>query len=240
MIMKMLEKEPSQRYASAQSLIDQLARVRQEAPSAPEPPPLLADIASRARQAYEKQTLATAKRRQEEVEKKELQELILFQAGQLLDKLDETVNELNTRLPEALISIRRGSSPMSGRVYRFYDNQLVVELCPLHEIPPQLASYGVMCAGWFSVILGGHHTIGNNIVLRRPPDAVYGKWLTCEIKDSVGVPPQHPYQPYALHLNQLTDALTHHWERIMHIYDVKIWPFKIEDFAHLLREMVPS
>jgi len=238
MIMKMLEKEPSQRYASGQSLIDQLARVRQEAPSAPEPPPLLADIASRARQTYEKRTLATAKRRQEEAQKKELQELILFQAGQLLDKLDETVNELNTRLPEAPISIRRGSSPMSGRVYRFYNNQLVVELCPLHEIPPELASHGVICAGWLSVMRGRDHTIGKNIALRRPPDAMYGEWITCEIKDSAGVPPKHPHQPYALHLSELTDALTHHWQRIMHIYEVKIWPFKIEDFTNLLEELV--
>lgn len=240
MIMKMLEKEPSQRYVSAQSLVDEIVRIRQQAPSAPEQSPLLAEIASRARQMYEKQTLATAKRMQEEAEKRELQELILFQTSQLLDQLDETVNELNTMLPEAPISIVQGSSPMSGRAYRFYNNQLVVELCPLDEIPPELASHGVICAGWFSIILGHDRTIGKNIVLRRPPDAVYGQWITCEVEDSPLARSRHPYQPYALQLQELTAALTNHWDHVMDAYQVKTRPFEIEDFADLLQEMVSS
>lgn len=246
MIMKMLEKEPSQRYASAQSLIDEIERIRQQAPSAPEPPPFLADIASRARETYEKEACLAAKRRQKEAQKQELDQVVLLQMGQLLDQLDKTVNELNAVLPEAPISIHRhtyGRQPRA-HIYRFYDfsdNHLEVGFFLPYEIGPKLASHGVICAGYLSVIRAYQHTKGKNIVLRRAPDAVYGEWVTCEIEDSPLVPPTHPYQPYALReVYNLADALANHWEHVMHIYQVKTRPFKIEDFADLLREMVSS
>lgn len=240
MVMKMLEKDASQRYVSAESLIEEIAGIRQQAPSGREPPPFVDEIARSARQTYDKKALSTAKRRQEEAEKEELHQLVLFQAGQLLDQLDETVNAINARLTEAPISIDElSTSPVPGRVYRFYDNQLQVGFFSPDRIPPELASHRVICAGYLSIIRGGDHTRGKNIVLRRPPDSEYGEWLTCEIRDSAVVPQTHPHQPYALRdVDSLTDALTRHWESVMHIYKVKTQPFEIEDFASLLQELV--
>jgi serine/threonine protein kinase len=234
-VKKLLAKEPSDRYQSADELIVALGDVQ----------PIVAgdgvtDIAARLRlhhDAMEKKRLN--EQRQSESALTEM-ERNRYKERELQAAISEVISEINAQLAE--IKIRPGSD--RGSIdWHLGDRSLVLhffspgELYQDPEVQGRMAilrQRNAVHAGYIEVRENGEDREGWNVVLVRPPESLYGQWFLVETDVSALTGRSARYRPFATQAKLLADNLACHWTPAMHTYVLKDKPLDRTDIVKIL------
>jgi serine/threonine protein kinase len=250
MIRKMMEKEPSKRYSSAEEIL----RVthQQTADTAGGIPNIIPDsLVAAAIQKHDAESKKTLNMKLEQDKKQELSQKFDYGFGEILEMLDNVVDELNEKIQ--VEPIERKSSPKTATYptafyYDYFDRRLVIEALPLIEevsrlLPVEdknkIEEKGVIGAACLYLVRKKEIMGGINFILTLEQGKMYGNWKTCEIRDHAFVGRQHPYQPFAVvHAKDLLRDLLMHWGGVMDIHTVSIKDFSQDDFMPFFQELV--
>lgn len=252
MIRKMIEKEPSKRYRSAEKI---LRVIRQySADTAAGGPNMIPDsLVAAARQKHDVESKKAQIKKLEQDKKQELSQKFDYGFGEILKVLDSVVDELNQKIQ--VEPIKRKASPKTvmyptAFYYDYFDRRLVIKAVPLIEevsrlLPVEgknkIEEKGIIGAACLYLVRQKETMGGMNLVLVLEQGKMYGSWKTCEIRDRSFNRHQHRYQPFAVDdAKQLLNDLTMHWSGTMDIHTVAIKDFSQEDLMPFLQELVSA
>jgi eukaryotic-like serine/threonine-protein kinase len=182
-IVKMLQKEPANRYGSAQDVVaalQGLASVDESAPS------VLADIVNKARSYQDQQERQQAGNRARQDERQQSLERIEYAENDLLQRLDALVEQINRRMPGHPIEVAEsGEMFETRRSYRFHDRVLSVGFFapPSASEVKAMAGLGGVATGYVYLRPGTEEYTGFHLVLVRRQSDVYGQWWTLNTED---------------------------------------------------------
>ena len=247
MIRKMIEKEPSKRYQSA----DEVLRVVQQysVDTTEGRPKIIPDsLVTAARQKYD---IESEKEQVKKLKQEKNQDLIQkFSYGfqEIVGVLDGVVNELNQKIQVEPIQ-RSAPGHQNYIQFKYFDKRLVIE--PLELITAisrmdsqdknKIEEKGLIGAVCLHLVYNGETRRGMNFILVLEQGKIYGSWKTCEIRDHAFVERQHAYQPFAVvNAKDLLRDLLMHWGGIMDVHTVSIKEFSEEDFVPFLQELVSA
>jgi serine/threonine protein kinase len=252
MIRKMMEKEPSKRYSSAEEILRVIHQ--QTADTAGGIPNIIPDsLVAAAIQKHDAESKKALNMKLEQDKKQELSQKFDYGFGEILEVLDNVVDELNEKIQ--VEPIERKSSPKTATYptafyYDYFDRRLVIEALPLIEevsrlLPVEdknkIEEKGVIGAACLYLVRQKEIMGGINFILTLEQGKIYGNWKTCEIRDHALVGSQHPYQPFAVvHAKDLLRDLLMHWGGVMDIHTVSIREFSREDLMPFLQVLVSA
>jgi hypothetical protein len=162
----------------------------------------------------------------------------------LLNQFDEVVAEVNSQLPEAQIA---RSVHYNGRTFGLGQRQLHVqffnpgELYRNPKVPGRmdaLRKKNAIHGGIVEIQQNGSDREGWNIVLVRGPEETYGTWLLVESRPSALSNTRAKYEPVAARAELFADNLACHWNRAMHVWNLKDKPIERDDIVSILHALV--
>jgi len=252
MIQRMMEKEPSRRYQSAEEVLQVLQRfsINHEDQH---PIRILDSLVTAARQKYDTESEKTQAQRLEQERKQELSQKFTYGFQELVGALDGIVDEFNQQLQAR--PIQRSAPPHHPEhiEFQYYERRLVINSLPLidaivgcrDEDKNMIEEKGVIGAALLRMAYGGQvrgryqFSKGINFLLVLEQGKMYGSWKTCEIRDHAFIRHQHPYQPFAVDdAKALLHDLLMHWRGVMDVHTVSLRDFKEEDFLPFLTALV--
>lgn len=248
MIRRMIEKEPSKRYQSAEEV---LRVVRQyPADTTGGRPNIIPDsLATTARRKYDIESEKAQVKRLEQARKQELNQKFAFGFQEIVGVLDSMVNELDQQIQVEPIHRSTPHHHQNHIQFNYFDRRLVIDALPLVDAISQrdnqdknkIEEKGLIGAACLYLVYDGEARGGINFILVLEQGKMYGSWKTCEIRDRASSEGQHRYQPFAAYTaNQLLPDLIAHWSRIVDIHTVYIKEFSREDFVRFLQELVSA
>lgn len=262
MIVKMMAKDARDRYQSAVDVAGMIVQVA-AVPLSPLPPGV-ATIVREARNTFDRQQEARAVQESHMEEHMETVQLINFQMGEFADLLDRLVEDLNARLPEHPVDIRKDTDDRfvgrrDARVFAYGYRTLSLSFFDLpttvvYVDQSPVVAVGTLALGkWknevtstagFTVGLARPidepYIKGLHILLARSPDETYGRWQTCEIKENA----LYATNQRRLAREQVTfptlDLVLGQVREIsvLSAHDTTVRDFKDDDFYQLLRLVV--
>ena len=248
MIRKMIEKEPSKRYHSAEEV---LRVIRQySADTMGGRPNIIPDsLVTAARQKYDIESKKAQTKKLEQNREQELNQKFAYGFQEIVELLDSMVNELNQQIQ--VEPIQRSAPPQhQNRIqFDYFDKRLVINALPLIDAISQMdrqdknkiEEKGLIGGAYLRLACDGEHRQGINFILVLEQGKMYGSWKTCEIRDHALIGRQHPYQPFAVdNAKELLRDLIMHWSGVMDIHTVSIKEFSKEDFVPFLQELVSA
>jgi len=240
MIRRMMEKEPSLRYKSAEEIL-QVIEQYSVSTTDKRPTRIPDSLVTAARQKYDIESEKAQAQRLEQERKQELIQKFTYGFQALVGELDATVNELNQQLQER--SIHRSAPPHHPEhiELQYFDRSLVINSLPLIDTiaglegkdKNLLEDKGVIGAACLHLRDGGQVRQGVNFILLLEQGKMYGSWKTCEIRDRAIIHKGH-YQS----AESLINDLIMHWRGVMDVHTVSMKDFSSEDFVPFLKELV--
>lgn len=251
MILRMMEKEPSNRYQFVQEVIAVLRQASAAQPGGEERD--IAVIVSKARERYDREREKEKRRKLEEEMEEERSEKAYLGYEELVRLFDGLAEEINMRLQVTQIAIRDDNGrayvqQRANRNYFYYDDALVLGFFRIREVlekfrkPDLIRNNGLIGAAYFFVQKG--HGIDNiregaNLLLLMRPGKMYGEWNICEIRDNPVSRHQHAYQPFAVeNIDTLIEDLSWHWRGAMHTHIVSVKTLQKEDLKPYFEKLV--
>jgi len=248
MIRRMIEKEPSKRYQSAEEV---LRVVRQyTADTTGGRPNIIPDpLETAARGKYDIEREKAQVKKLEQAKKQELNQKFAYGFQEIVEVLDSMVNELNQQIQ--VEPIQRSAPPhhQNHIQFNYFDRSLVIKALPLIDAISQMGyqdknkieEKGLIGAAYLRLSCDGEHRQGVNFILVLEQGKMYGSWKTCEIRDHALIGRQHPYQPFAVdNAKELLRDLIMHWSGVMDIHTVSIKDFSQDDFMPFFQELVSA
>lgn len=248
MIRRMIEKEPSKRYQSAEEVlrvIEQYSAYTTEGKTTVIPDSLV----TAARQKYDSESEKTRVAKLEQDRRRELNQKSDYGFQEIVGVLDSIVNELNQQIQVA--PIQRSAPPRNPNYikFKYFDRSLVINALPIiaviskldYEDKNKIEEKGLIGAAYLHLEYDGEPRKGINFILVLEQGKMYGSWKTCEIRDIAYSGRQHRYQPFAVdNASELMRDLIVHWKGAMDIHNVSIKDFSQEDFMPFLQELVSA
>lgn len=248
MIRRMMEKEPSKRYQSADEVIQVLSSVSSAGKQPARVPDSLVNIA---RQKFDRESeKAQAEKLKQERENEQKQKFI-YGFQELEGTLDGLVNEINGKIQVKQIEkkvIETGIHPPSRQIeYVYYERRLSLDMLYLKETLDKynkndknlIEEKGIIGAACLRLSYRMELRQGINFILLLEQGKMYGSWKTCETRDHALSGTQHSYQPFGVNDAQtLVRDLIMHWRQVMDIHTVTIKDFTADDFIPFLQELV--
>ena len=247
MIHKMMDKDLSKRYQSAQEILQVLrqysARGEDRQSSG-----VLDSIIATAQQRYEHEAEKEHTAKLEDERKRELSQKADYSFKELLSVLDRHVSTINEQLQACMV--KKVEPGESNRVaYACYGKYLVLGFLPIIDAAdnykphgPNLAKEkGVIGSAYLYLAEGLNKKEGINFLLIKDQDKTYGDWKICEIRDHALMRNQSKYQPFAvLDAKGMVHDLLMHEAGVMDIHTVSIRDFKEDDFLPFLNKLVSA
>lgn len=246
MIRRMIEKEPSKRYQSAEEILQVVEQYSVEA-SGGKPTIIPDSLVTAARQKYNVKSEEVQIQKLEQHRKQELNQKFAYGFQQLVQVLDSIVNELNQKIQVRLIQRSAPPQHQNHIEFRYFDTRLVINALPLideilsmdYQDKNKIEEKGLIGAAYLRLAYEGQTRVGINFILVLEQGKMYGSWRTCEIRDHAFSSRQHRYQPFAIdNANELLSDLIMHWSGVTDIHTVSIKQFSPEDFIPFLNELV--
>ena len=248
MIRKMIEKEPSKRYPSAEEIF-QVIHQHTADTTGETPNTILDSLVAAARQKHDVESKKALTKKVEQDRKQELNQKFAYGFQDIVGLLDRMVNQLNRQIQ--VEPIQRSAPPLHQERIQFdyFDRRLVIDALPLVDAISQMDNQdknkieekGLIGAAHLRLSCGGSFKQGINFILVLEQGKMYGSWKTCEIRDHAFVRHQHPYQPFAVvNAKDLLRDLLMHLSGIMDVHTVSIKEFSEEDFVPFLKELVSA
>jgi serine/threonine protein kinase len=248
MIRRMIEKEPSKRYQSAEEVLRVIEQYSADTTGGK--PTIIPDsLVTAARRKYDSESEKARVAKLEQDRRQEVNRKFDYGFQEIVGMLDNIVNEFNQQIQVA--PIQRSAPPMHQNYIQFkhFDRRLVIKALPLIDLIAQMdyqdknriEEKGLIGAAYLRLAYDGEPGQGINFILVLEQGKMYGNWKTCEIRDHALVGRQHPYQPFAVdNAKELLRDLAMHWSGVMDVHTVSIKEFSQEDFMPFLRELVSA
>lgn len=238
-IKKLLEKDSTKRYQSAQELLNVLKPTHDS--SSPNSVLILRERIRKTHDSIESRQLEE-KRTFNKVQEK--QKRIEYMEQQLISQIDESVKEINEGLEETKVTsdIRPNSAHYSfnGRTLSviFFRPNALYNNNTLPALHKELEKHFATHAGSIYIEENGEDREGWNIVLIQSPENPYGEWLLIESNISAlsGHTLKHP--PAATDENLLSENLAYHWMCTMHVWILKDKPLEHSDIEKILDKFI--
>jgi len=246
MIQRMMEKEPSKRYQSAEEIL-QVIEQYSISTTEKRPTRIPDSLVTAARQKYDIESEKAQAQKLEEDRKQELSQKFNYAFQQLVGALDEIVNEFNQELQ--MRPIHRSAPPHHPEhiEFQYFDRRLVINSLPLidtiagleGEDKNLLGDRGVIGAACLRLAYGGQVRQGINFILLLEQGKMYGSWKICEIRDRASIIHKQQYQPFAVdNAEPLINDLIMHWRGVTDVHTVSLRDFTEGDFIPFLQELV--
>jgi len=246
MIRRMMEKEPSKRYQSAEEI---LQVIKQNSVSTTEKRPTIipGSLVTAARQKYDIESEKAQAQKLEQDRKQEISQKFAYGFQELVGELDGIVNEFNQQIQ--VRPIQRSAPPQHRDhiQFQFFDRRLVINALPLideissmdYKDKNKIGEKGLIGAAYLRLVYEGQTREGINFILVLEQGKMYGRWKTCEIRDHAFISQQHKYQPFAVNdAKNLIRDLIMHWSGVTDIHTISIQEFSADDFIPFLQELV--
>jgi serine/threonine protein kinase len=248
MVRRMMEKEPSKRYQSADEIIQVLSSIS----SAGKQPARVPDsLVNTARQKFDHESEKVQAEKLEEDRKNEQKHKFIYSFQELEGTLDGLVHEINGKIQVKQIEKRVVETGMwlpSRRIqYTYYEKSLHLDMVYLMEAFDKcnkndknlLEEKGIIGAARLCLSYRVESRQGINFVLLLEQGKMYGSWKTCEIRDHAFSGERHVYQPFGVSDAQtLVHDIIMYWRNVMDTHTVTIKDFTIDDFIPFLQELV--
>lgn len=246
MIQRMMEKEPSGRYQSAEEIL-QVIEQCSVSTTEKRPTTIPDTLVAAARQKYDSENKKTQAQKLEQDRKQELNQKFIYGFQELVGRLDGIVNELNQQIQ--VRPIQRSVSPKhQDRIdFQYYDRSLIISALPLIDNissidfgdKNKIEEKGLIGAACLRLVYQGHARGGINFILVLEQGKMYGIWKTCEIRNRAGMIRQESYEPFAVdNVSVLLHDLVMHWRGVTDIHIVSIKEFSANDFMPFLQDLV--
>ena len=247
MIRRMMEKEPSKRYQSAEEILRIIEQYSID--TSKEKIIVIPDsLVTAARQKYDIESEKAQIQRLEQARKEELYQKLDYGFQELMSILDGMVNEINQKLQVQPIQRKALPNFREPRIeFQYFDRRLVINALPLiDEISSmdspsknKIEENGLIGAACLRLAYEEQTRGGINFILVLEQGKMYGSWKTCEIRDFALITRQHRYQPFAVdNASELLRDIIMHWSGVTDIHTVSIKEFSPEDFMPFLKELV--
>jgi len=253
MILRMMEKEPSKRYQSAQQVIEVLEQLSPGIVAAEKPD--IREIIAVARERYEIEREKEASKKLEMDTEKHFIQMAEYGYDELIRLFDGLAAEINRALQVKQIethlsqTLFRGKEKWPSRRYNFYSDYLYLDFFPMRAVldwsrsVKVLSDKGLIGAAYCHVTKSDTTREGVNFVLLMTPGKMYGEWNICEIRDNPISAEQHKYQPFAVEsidIGILINDLIGHWRGAMHTHTVSIKVLQKEDLKPYFEKLVAA
>jgi serine/threonine protein kinase len=239
-IRKLLEKDPKQRFQTAEELLKAI----QSSPAQSEP--AVAELAARMRRAHDAEESRRLEEQRREQEAEDAAARNEYKEQEVLALVDEAVNEINSHLAETKI---HSSITHNGKEYRFGRRVLKVRffasgaLFSNPQVPGRmecLRKRHAVHGGLIEIQEIGADREGWNLVLVRPPDSLYGEWRIVESRLSPLSGQMTRYEPVATEARLFADNLACHWAPCMHTWTLRDKPLERADIIKILGVFIPK
>ncbi len=240
-IKKLLMKEQAARYQTAESVIQDLALIRNIPASSP-----VVNVAERMRRHHDEEESKKLKQQQAEAIQLDATKRNSYMEKALIAIADEAVADLNSGLVETQIQ----SVPSRyRREFSFAGRSLVIKFFEAGELFQNPRTPGLMnrlhaknvVHGGVIEIHGqdGDDREGWNVVLVRPEGSSYGEWLLIETRLSAISSKRARFEPFAVDAGLLAENLAYHWDNAMHIFILSEKELDKEDLFRMFNVLIP-
>ncbi|MBN9530577.1 MAG: serine/threonine protein kinase [Alphaproteobacteria bacterium] len=220
-VKRLLDKEPTRRYSSAEELRSALKKEAEKLPSN------INAILNNVREHVDlaEQRNLEAQKKKDEV-KNDLAR-ISYKELEVVDMFSDIVSRLNDNLAESRVDFKRGPN---GCRCVFGRRQLLVSFFRQGELfkdsrhqglVERLRQRHLVHGGIIEIQENGEDREGWNIALVRGPEEIYGRWLLIETRASGLSSISTRYEPVATEAELFAKNLAHHWGRAMHVWNLK-------------------
>lgn len=239
-IRKLLEKNPSKRYQSAQEVIDALSTVPEEVSDT------VAALRGKMRQNFDAVETQRLQEQHAAEQRAQAHKKIQYMEKQVIDEFDEVVATINKGLQETHIS--RSSTGAGSVSYSFGNRTLHVNFfkegalsfnVAAPSLKEELKKHHAVHAGSVYIQQDRENREGWNLVLVQPPEEMYGEWILVESDMSALGSQALRYPPAATDQHLLVENIAYHWMHAMHTWVLKTKAFERSDVEKILTKFIP-